>query len=401
MKRYELFLLFVVASLILSSGSNAQDGWATTEDESYYTSSSTETAPPASSEQDATYVIKKGDTLWDLAFQFLGDPFSWQRIWQLNSYIANPDLIFPGNSLIIPDRYAESATANTTSDTDYADNAAAPFDSEDSFSSETQAALDENAALQDELTDTSGAYPGDSQLIHIMKLKNILSEGWLSIIPFLWTKKDQRGHMYPGNGEVEKPEKGQAYQLFQDIAIDLFDDVVYNIGDTIDIFTSLRFVRFNGKPANLVKRVGKAYVRKVEDDNVLALLFEMSDVIVGKERTAPSTPFIAQTIDSLIDPQVAITASVFTRVEETASPYPFQMIILDKGNMQGVQLGDVFGIYHKDDDDIPARLSMVGMVGNVGESSSTLNIVIMSNNAVSEGDRAILLRRAQLSQQEE
>jgi hypothetical protein len=69
--------------------------------------------------------------------------------------------------------------------------------------------------------------------------------------------------------------------------------------------------------------------------------------------------------------------------------------------MQGVQLGDVFGIYHKDDDDIPARLSMVGMVGNVGESSSTLNIVIMSNNAVSEGDRAILLRRAQLSQQEE
>jgi hypothetical protein len=46
---------------------------------------------------DDLYVIKKGDTLWDLSDEFLKDPYQWPELWQRNQYITNPHLIYPGN----------------------------------------------------------------------------------------------------------------------------------------------------------------------------------------------------------------------------------------------------------------------------------------------------------------
>lgn len=45
------------------------------------------------------YVVKKGDTLWDIANHFFKDPWKWVKIWEQNLYITNPDLIYPGNKI--------------------------------------------------------------------------------------------------------------------------------------------------------------------------------------------------------------------------------------------------------------------------------------------------------------
>jgi hypothetical protein len=45
------------------------------------------------------YVVKPGDTLWDIADMYLENPWEWPSIWEINPQVENPHLIFPGDEL--------------------------------------------------------------------------------------------------------------------------------------------------------------------------------------------------------------------------------------------------------------------------------------------------------------
>jgi LysM repeat protein len=46
--------------------------------------------------------VVKGDTLWDIAGKYYNDNFGWPLIWKYNTFINNPDLIYPNETIVIP-----------------------------------------------------------------------------------------------------------------------------------------------------------------------------------------------------------------------------------------------------------------------------------------------------------
>lgn len=46
------------------------------------------------------YTVVQNDTLWDISAKFLKSPWKWPKLWHGNPHIKNPDLIYPGDTLV-------------------------------------------------------------------------------------------------------------------------------------------------------------------------------------------------------------------------------------------------------------------------------------------------------------
>ena len=64
----------------------------------------------------SAYVVKEGDTLWDLSDEYLHDPFAWPDLWENNRHIQDPHWIYPGDSIYLGDSVREEPVMQIPAD---------------------------------------------------------------------------------------------------------------------------------------------------------------------------------------------------------------------------------------------------------------------------------------------
>ncbi len=57
--------------------------------------------PPVPGPTDQVHVVAKGDTLWQIAAKYYGDPYLWPQIWEKNQYVKDAHWIYPGDPLVL------------------------------------------------------------------------------------------------------------------------------------------------------------------------------------------------------------------------------------------------------------------------------------------------------------
>ncbi|HTQ79696.1 MAG TPA: LysM peptidoglycan-binding domain-containing protein, partial [Thermoanaerobaculia bacterium] len=55
-------------------------------------------APPAGAQ---IHTVAKGDTLWELAKKYYGNPYLWPQLWEKNQYVQDAHWIYPGDPLVL------------------------------------------------------------------------------------------------------------------------------------------------------------------------------------------------------------------------------------------------------------------------------------------------------------
>jgi hypothetical protein len=376
----------------------------------------TAAAPFPSGGENNSYIIKKHDTLWDIAHALLGNPFAWPKIWEKNRYIQNPNLIYPGNTLLLSGdgtisaaNSAENSTANSTTGSSGPggglnlsfERATAGFLDKSKTSETDDRLLNPNDAAEQSLAAAKSPAaapspaaadtitPAEFDTIRALIEKKVLTSQFLMNSAFLWTEKDSRGEIYPGDARVDPDSKKPLYQQYDECLIKPYAKANYKEGDTLDIFKSDTMITFGRRTANLVRRIAQAQVTSVKGKEIRAILFYVHDVVCAGDRVAKATSMKGFILTGFTDPPSAISSQVVVRVEKSLFPYLFTSFIIDRGTQDGVQMGDLFASRRVSN----RQPDQLGFATWVGDHYSTLVIVNLAGTQLLSGDRFDLIKR--------
>lgn len=355
---------------------------APTEDKK--TAEPAESAAAAPKEQSSQYVIKKGDTLWDISNAFLKDPFLWPFIWKANPSITNPDLIYPGNKLAIPSlapiERALNAPAETAQKEQLAETAP-PVEEPSPSAGIAGSAIKPKpvppAPGEEEPSAKSRLILPEEQPTPIIDKYSMLRAGYVNGVE----TKDR----IIGSPEDSKTAFG-------------YDDIVYvkirgqeniNVGDKFLIYTPLNTVKHpvTGKRiGRLINVLGILQITaKGPSDTLTARITLSFDAIEKNNRLLPyQEP--ALVYDSTQKKTKDISGYILEVMDKRTINAQLDFVYLDKGSADGVEPGDRFIVYTKPDkSSFPKKVIGEVQVFLVKEKTSTA-VVRKSIDTMAIGD---------------
>jgi hypothetical protein len=307
------------------------------------------------------YLIQKGDTLWDLAGKWLGDPFLWPQIWDLNRYILDSHWIYPGDPLKIPGRPTVVPPDGP------------PFPEEEEFPEPEEAREPPPPAI-----------PAPPPLVPVADAVDLYCSGYIDpnhVASDVWIAGSELERQSRGEGDVVYLSRGrdQGIRPGAELAV---------IRPTIDV----------GHPANetplgvFVRRLGKARVLAVQETTSTVIL-EMScedirdgdELVPWREIPIPRLASFPAFDRYASDPSGGPPGYVVAVRDHLAAVGVGHVIYTDLGQASGVRPGTVLNLY-RDQEGLPRLMLGQAVILTVESGTSTAK-VSLSVREVGPGDR--------------
>lgn len=255
------------------------------------------------------YVVRVGDTLWDIAGYFLKDPWFWPEIWYVNPDIQNPHLIYPGDVLGLVYIDGQPRITNVRGS---------------AYRLSPQARVTP-------LSEAVNAIPYET-VAAFLSSGVVLEKGQAETLPYIVATRGEHLIAAAGN-EV------YARGLTDDQNGSRFN--VVRIGEPLTDPDDNRLIGFQGH------LVGEGKMRRGGDPATVALTDTVHEVVQGNrllpEAVDVPLNFLPGAPSSVIDGRIISVVGGVTQIGQ------YQVVVINRGTNDGLSVGDVLSVFQTGD----------------------------------------------------
>ncbi len=331
-----------------------------------------------------SYVVQKGDTLWDISGRFLLEPWRWPEIWKVNPQIDDPHLIYPGDVITL---------------TFDGDQPMLTMDRGEQMASRSTVKLSPTIRSYTK-DDAIPAIPIDA-IKQFLTRPLVVSETEMDDWPYVVSSYDE--HLIGGVGDkiyvrgIPEDATAERYALYRRgnpyyrRPGDSYTGPFTTADDRADL------IGYLGRPGNenLSKDlilgyeaiyIGDAVIEKLGDPASAIVANTNREIFKGdrlaKESEADvSTNFIPHA------PANDVEGNVLSAIDVVSEIGQYQVVVLDLGENDGMEVGNVLGIYQSGNivnDDIVSgkfakrmaddRADLIGFLGRPGSKTEKIEL---------------------------
>lgn len=304
-----------------------------------------------------SHTVRKGDTLWDLARHYRGDPFLWPDIYRMNtSVVEDPHWIYPGEILQLAG--ADSVPSVPATDTP---EPPAPIAADEGSADSTgmvDVAQEPPQQSLAQLTAVSATEPGDGEPGLFGPRRSQLLQETLKAYTDQPYRALRRSEFYSSGFLTEEqklpfgkvlgpviPEQISSSSVnatalpLSTIAIEAPRGASYQIGDTLLL---LRLGQEIGSYGDVVVPTGLARVVDTVQGRYVATMVATYGAIRNGQRVLPAERFTPSGDAHATPVTEGVHATFLGGTGRQDIKVPQMVVFLDKGRRDGVAPGDLF-----------------------------------------------------------
>jgi LysM repeat protein len=368
----------------------------------------TVTAQSAQDTPTQSHTVRKGDTLWDLARQYRGDPFLWPDLYRLNtSVVEDPHWIYPGEVLQLSGGAAVASVPSEDTPAPASDSTGAPLADEaaespkvgtdadptppTSYTSLTQTAPQPEVSEPlfgprvQSMKETMRAYV--DQPYRPLRRSEFHSSGFLTEnekLPF----GKLHGNVTPP--QIEASPSNSNAQPYTRVSVSAPKGATYQVGDSLLSVVIGREVRGYGQ---VVQPSGILQVVDTANGQYVATVVAVYGPIRGGQSVLPLEQFGSPGNARAVPVSEGVRARLLGGSSRQELKAPQMVVFLDQGRQAGVAPGDLFEIRRQPErledgtvrvDEVMATLQVV----HVREHSATARLLNVVSPDIPAGTEA-------------